>query len=202
MSQDVIDQYREAVERIHALLKNFLVAGVAVYLELHKIEQSGVWKHFHIKFRDFLQAEFPQAIGLVRYRTVMNAIHIYGVERVQAVGFDCCPALVGSPLIVRDAVKRGELERQIDQYFKVNRTPPPAQEILRMRREILNEPKPPSKEAVGRKLVSAATEIARLEVELAAARERILELETQNSKLQAALKRAKARASELSVRHP
>lgn len=110
--------YSNAVNRIRALLANWLESGVELFLALKEVDDSGVWKApGHATFSDFLKEEFPTALGMERYQNVTNAIQIYGVEFVRKHGVHVCHAIT-KEAVVSNPTRINEVKRSMDDHLE------------------------------------------------------------------------------------
>lgn len=185
MSKANIKAYEQAVERLRGLLSRWLEAGVDLFVEINKIEQSGIWRTpLHATFGDFLAAEFPNhALSLERYNHVVEAIAVHGIKRVRELGVEACHAMI-TPRLVRDQEKRQEFHASVDRYISDKKTPPPVAEVRRIVRGIVEEPaQVASVTKQVRRDNGLAEENAQLRQELQAANRRIRELERENAAL-------------------
>ena len=170
--------YESAVGNIRGLLSNWFESGVELFLELKKVDDSGIWKHpGHATFGDFLRAEFPTALGVERYQNVINAINVYGVERVKQIGIESCHALTVKAL-VEDESKRTRVLQGIDSFVKKNGCAPDRNKVRELVASVAPETRRTPKELLG-----PETELA-LRRELQSAKVRIKELERENKKLE------------------
>ncbi len=174
MSTDIVKKgYENAVHRIRGLLEKWFESGVDLFLELRTVDSSGVWKHpGHATFADFLRAEFPTALGIERYQNVINAIDVYGIERVKQVGIESCHALTVKALVENEE-KRALVLEGIDNFVRTNGCAPDRNKV----RELVAAAAPET-----RKLPKELTEVF-LTAELKAAKKRIGELEREIKKL-------------------
>ena len=171
MTQITKSGYDGAVKKIRALLTDWFESGVDLFLELKKIDQSGIWKHpGHATFSDFLRAEFPTALGFERYQNVVNAIEVYGIERVKQVGIDACHAITVKAL-VENKPKRDKLLDGIDNFVKKNGCAPDRNKIRELVAAVAPESRRPPKELL------ETNELGLLRQALAEAKARIRELE-------------------------
>lgn len=113
-------EYDNAVNKLRGLLADWLNAGVELFLEMRKVDESGVWKApGHASFTDFLKAEFPAALGIERYNNVIRAIDLYGVNHVRKWGIELChtitpDAIASNPQRINDVKK--SLNNHIDEH--------------------------------------------------------------------------------------
>ncbi len=165
-------KYNEAVTHARQLLTNWLDAGVQLFLALREIETSGDWQNGeHANFQDFLTAVFPNhVVSFDRYYNVINAINVYGKERVADLGVECCHALL-HPKVTNDEAARTRVTAAIDQYIATNKAPPPRAEVQRIVRGEVQEPSPLSRSSLAIRRTSEQQEtIARLRDEVATLR--------------------------------
>jgi hypothetical protein len=180
------DTYTQATERIRTLLTDWLESGIDLFLELKKIDESGVWKHpGHATFGDFLRAEFPTALGIERYQNVINAINVYGVDWVRKIGVHACHALTVKAL-VDDPQKRQLVRASVDQFMATNHCAPDVNKVREIVLGAAPEARKPPKELL------EVVELARLRVELKIAKKKIVELEHETKRLQKENKRLAA----------
>lgn len=136
-----------------------------------------MWKHpGHATFGDFLRAEFPTALGIERYQNVINAINVYGVERVKQVGIESCHALTVKALVEDDA-KRTKVLQGIDQFVKKNGCAPDRNKV----RELVQSVAPETRK-LPKEITSIESE-AVLREQLRVAKARIRELESEVKRL-------------------
>lgn len=180
------DTYAKSVERIRSLLTNWLESGIELFIELKKIDESGVWKHpGHATFGDFLRAEFPTALGIERYQNVINAINVYGIDWVRKVGVHACHALTVKAL-VDSAEKRQLVRDSVDQFIATNHCAPDVNKVREIVLGAAPEARKPPKELL------EVVELARLRTELKLAKKKIVELEHETKRLQKENKRLAA----------
>jgi len=185
MNKKDIQTYQSAVARVRGLLARWLDAGVELFVELNKIEQSNIWKTAeHATFGDFLTAEFPNhVLSLDRYRHVIDAIAIHGIGRVRELGVESCHAMI-LPQLVNDPEHRREFGASIDQYLREKKAPPPPAEVRKIVRGIIREEAPLAESTRHvRRDNALSQENRRLRQELQVANRRIRELEQENAKL-------------------
>lgn len=126
-----LKRYNERVGEIREALRSAIDAGVTLCLLLRDVEQEGVWKlGGHASFENFLAAEFPNSIGTHRYRSVIDAIGVYGEDFVRMVGAESAHALC-NPKILCDEKKRAAL---VEDTLKVSKTKGVAPGPLEIRR--------------------------------------------------------------------
>lgn len=170
--------YDGAVAEIRSLLVNWFESGVDLFVKLQAVDRSGVWKHpGHATFGDFLRAEFPTALGIERYQNVINAINVYGIERVKQVGIDSCHALTVKALIDDDG-KRARVLSGIDNFVKTNGCAPDRNKVRELVASVAPETRKDPKE------LRELDETAKLRAELTLASKRVRDLERENKRLQ------------------
>jgi hypothetical protein len=185
--------YEQAVSKIRTLLANWLESGVDLFLELRAVETQGIWKTPETPmFSDFLQREFPNAMGLNRYGNVIQAIEIYGVDRVRALGVESCHALL-APGATADTANVQLVEASLDQFINANHCAPSPKEVRRIVNGVIEKKAPlaPSTRAVQRQ-GSLELENARLKTEVAALTKEVTALKRENARLQKQVGKAKA----------
>jgi len=178
-----IASYKSAVAEIRKLLADWFESGVELFMKLREVDQSGIWKHpEHATFADFLRAEFPTALGIERYQNVINAIDMYGVERVKQIGVESCHALTVKAL--QDSPeKRARVLLGIDSFVKTNGCAPDRNKVRELVSSVAPETRRPPRE------LQAADELVALRVRLAEAKQRIKELEAEVRQLRAGERR-------------
>lgn len=168
-----ITSYKNAVTEIRTLLGDWFKSGVDLFLKLREVDQSGIWKHpGHATFADFLRAEFPTALGVERYQNVINAIDMYGIDRVKQVGVDSCHALTVKALQDSPA-KRARVLLGIDTFVKTNGCAPDRNKVRDLVSSVAPESKRPPRE------LQAADELVLVRAQLTEAKKRIKELEAE-----------------------
>jgi hypothetical protein len=188
MSTEIVG-YENAVNEIRELLKNWFESGVDLFLKLRDVDRSGIWKHpGHATFADFLRAEFPTALGIERYQNVVNAIDMYGVERVKQIGIESCHALTVKAL-AESPEKRDRVLSGIDNFVQTNGCAPDRNKV----RELIAAVAPETRRAP--KELLEVEEIQRLRAEARAASRRILELERAVKRLEKENERLAARVA-------
>jgi polyhydroxyalkanoate synthesis regulator phasin len=177
-------QYDKAVGEIRELLANWLESGVDLFLRLRDVDVSGVWKlPGHATFSDFLRAEFPTALGIERYQNVINAIELYGVERVKQIGIESCHALTVKAL-AEDATKRAQALAGIDTFIKKNGCAPDRNKVRELVASVAPETRRPPKELLEPEEIALMKQkLEAVKTELNAAKKRIRELENEVKKL-------------------
>lgn len=169
--------YDEAVNELRELLTNWLESGVELFLKLRDVDMSGIWKlPGHATFADFLRAEFPTALGFERYQNVINAIEIYGVERVKQVGIESCHTLTVKAL-VENPEKREAVLSNIDIFVDKNGCAPDRNKVRDIVLGIAPEARAPGRE------MRELTELARLRAETESLRRELRELKKENRAL-------------------
>ncbi len=170
--------YQRSVSEIRELLANWFESGVDLFLKLRDVDRSGIWKHpGHATFADFLRAEFPTALGIERYQNVVNAIDMYGVERVKQIGIESCHALTVKAL-ADNPEKRARVLAGIDNFVQTNGCAPDRNKV----RELVSSVAPETRRLPKELLESS--EIERLRSEMRVATKRIQELERTVARLQ------------------
>lgn len=188
MSTD-ITKYQGVVSEVRELLSRWFESGVDLFLKLKEIDASGVWKHpGHATFGDFLRAEFPTALGIERYQNVINAINVYGVERVKQIGIESCHALTVKAL-VEDEVKRTKVLSGIDNFVKTNGCAPDRNKV----RELVAAVAPETKKSPKELRLDEETE--RMRTELALANKEIRDLKRENARLTKEVEKLRARGA-------
>lgn len=178
MSKVTIQKYQGAVSELRGLLANWFESGVDLFVRLREVDREGIWKlPGHATFADFLRAEFPTALGIERYQNVVNAIDVYGVERVKQVGIESCHALTVKAL-VEDESKRARVLEGIDSFVRTNGCAPDRNKVRDLVASVAPETRRTPKELRG-----SETEEA-LRGELQAAKAEIRELKGENKRLQ------------------
>lgn len=169
--------YEKAVSEIRTLMANWFEAGVELFLKLREVDQSGIWKQpGHATFADFLRQEFPTALGLERYQNVINAIDMYGVDRVKQIGIESCHAMTVKAM--QDSPeKRALLLSGIDNFVKMHGCSPDRNKVRELVISIAPETRRPPRE-----LLATFAE-AKLREELAKAKARVKQLEKENREL-------------------
>lgn len=190
-------EYETAVARIRTLLANWLESGVDLFLALREVETKEVWKTPETPtFGDFLQREFPNAMGLNRYSNVVQAIDIYGVERVRSVGVEACHALL-APGATADTSRVRLVEASLDQFMSANHCAPSPKEVRRIVNGVIERKAPlaGSTRAVQRQS-NLETENAELRAQVAALTKEVASLKREKARLEKQLaKPAKSRAA-------
>jgi hypothetical protein len=168
-----ITSYQNAVTEIRKLLVDWFENGVELFMKLREVDQSGIWKHpGHATFADFLRAEFPTALGVERYQNVINAIDMYGIERVKQIGVDSCHALTVKAL--QDSpTKRARVLLGIDTFVKTNGCAPDRNKVRDLVSSVAPESRRPPRE------LQAADELVAVRAQLAEAKQRIKNLEAE-----------------------
>jgi hypothetical protein len=191
------NSYQSTVIEIRALLANWFESGVELFLKLRDVDRSGIWKHpGHATFADFLRAEFPTALGIERYQNVVNAIDMYGVDRVKQVGIESCHALTVKAL-ADSPEKRARVLAGIDNFVGTNGCAPDRNKV----RELVSSVAPETRRAP--KELLETLEIERLRVAMKEATKKISELERtvtqlrkENERLTTRAERAKTSAQD------
>jgi hypothetical protein len=186
-------EYETAVSKIRTLLANWLESGVDLFLELSAVEKQGVWKTPETPmFSDFLQREFPNAMGLNRYAHVIQAIDIYGLERVRSLGVESCHALL-APGATGDTANVQLVEASIDQFMNANHCAPSPKEVRRIVNGVISKKAPlaSSTRAVQRQ-GNLELENARLKAEVAALQKEVASLKREKARLEKQLSKSAA----------
>lgn len=180
-----VEKYETAVAKVRSLFERWFDAGVDLFVELFKVEHSGVWRNpENATFGDFLAREFPNhAISLDRYYHVTQAIQIHGEARVRQVGVEACHALI-APKVISDENTRALVTASIDRYMAEHQCAPPPAEVRRIVNGVVGA-QAPMASSTKRVMRESQLELEnrQLKAELVDARRRIRELESELKKL-------------------
>lgn len=182
-------EYLAIVDRLSEMFRNWVEMGVDLFLELHRVELSGVWKELHPTFEAFLRHEFPNALGILQYEHVIESIELHGLDWVRRWGVHSCSATVHKRFR-EEPEKLEQFHRILAQEAEKTNTFPDADRILKIRKGLLEETHPPTRaqrelereDAASDRLQAALVKIRALEGELASAKKKIAELEARLAK--------------------
>jgi len=174
-----IEQYDEFTNEIRGLLTKWLSDGVTIMMRLREFELAGTWTvRGHRHFRDYLTAEFPNALGFGKYDLVVKALDIHGEKKVRQLGIESVGAITTQQLIESPEAMR-RFDRMIDIHVEQNGVPPDTEKVRKLVKEAA-QIAPVTKE--GRtlsKLEKLEQENAELKRQLKLKDKRIRELEKQ-----------------------
>lgn len=182
-----LSRYNEAKARIQAALDKWLTSGVEVFIELQRVEREGHWRAAqHATFSDFLRAEFPTMLGIVRYTNVAKALDIYGADFVRKVGIESCHALVVDA-IASNPRHVEEVKRTVEEKYERSGCGLGVEAARKVVRGVVEMPSPPTRDT------QRVRKVEELQQQLRQAYGRIRELERDKKRLLAAVDKLERR---------
>jgi hypothetical protein len=131
-------RFARALKNAKELLAKWFSAGVDLFIELIRIEESEDWQGPTVEtFEDFLNLAFPAGspIDMYVYGHVKAALEAYGDDLIRKVGPQGCHALIQREIIESES-KKALVVASIAQHYKSNGVPVSSGEVRRIVRGI------------------------------------------------------------------
>lgn len=186
MTQEITKspELESRIARLKQLFVNWIESGVEVFLELRAFEIGGEWRSVYETFEDCLRGEFPNALGILQYRHVIDAIDQHGLDKVRQFGVHACHAMTHTRF-ASEPEKLEEFHAVLDKAVEDNGgVPVDSEKILKIRKGVLSEPARPTREQLALRREQSLSESLKIANQrIRVLQERVRELENENEGL-------------------